>query len=98
MSINKNDKDDRFQITEMFMAQASDEECFYGIIKRSKDANGQPHLFSRIVINDGLIQACANDQKVLGKLLDEMCVMYLKGLHNDAGKYIIVHDEKYFLN
>lgn len=82
----------------MFMAQASDNECFYGIIKRSEDANGNPHVFSRIVINDGLIQACASDQKVLGKKLDEMCVMYLQGIHNNAGMYIIVHNEKLFLN
>jgi hypothetical protein len=76
----------KVEITEMFMAQADHDRCFYGIIKRSKDADGNPHLFSRIVINDGIIQACASDQKVLGKMLDEMCIMVLdKNLHEDEG-------------
>jgi len=92
-------KKDRIEITEMFMAQASDDECFYGIIKRSKDSNGNPHLFSRITINDGYVQACASDQKVLGKVLDEMCKMVLyTRLHEDAGVFITIGDEKYFLN
>jgi len=96
--IDKN-KNDKIEITEMFMAQASENKCFYGIIKRSKDAYGNPHLFSRIVINDGLIQACSNDQKVLGKMLDELCVMYLdKRIHKNAGVYIIVNNEKCFMN
>ena len=91
------DKDDRFEITEMFMAEAGD-NCYYGIIKRTKDAKGKSHLFSRITIKDGNVQACANNQKVLSRMLDEMCLMYLNGLHSDAGKYIIVNDEKYILN
>ncbi len=91
-------KTDRIQITEMFMAEAGD-KCFYGIIKRSKDANGQPHLFSRIIINNGYVQACAGDQKVLGRILDEMCKMVLyMGLHKDAGVFITIGNEKYFLN
>jgi hypothetical protein len=97
MSIKESDKDDRFQITEMFMAEAG-KKCFYGIIKRSQDANGNPHLFSRIIINDGNVQACASDQKVLGKVLDEMCIMYLKGLHRDAGISIEIFGSNLFLN
>lgn len=90
---------DRFEITELFMAQADNERCFYGVIKRGKDAEGHPHLFSRIVVNDGLIQACASDQKTLGKLLDEMCVMVLDyGLHSDAGVSIEISGNQLFLN
>lgn len=99
--MSKSDKNmsDRFEITEMFMAQADHDRCFYGIIKRSKDANGNPHLFSRIIINDGLVQACASDQKVLGKMLDEMCIMVLDmGLHSETGVYIEIFGDKYFLN
>jgi len=48
-------KEDKIEITEMFMAEAGG-KCFYGIIKRSQDAQGKPHLFSRIVINDGIVQ------------------------------------------
>ena len=92
------DNKDRFEIHEMFMAEAGD-KCFYGIIKRSKDANGIPHLFSRIVIGDGIVQACASDQKVLSRMLDEMCVMVLDmGLHKDSGVYTEIFGDKYFLN
>jgi hypothetical protein len=73
---NKN-KDNQFEITEMLMAEAGD-KCFYGSIKRSQDSNGKPHLFSRIVINDGFVQACASDQKVLSRMLDAICLMYCK--------------------
>lgn len=90
---------DRFEITELFMAQADHERCFYGIIKREKGAEGNPHLFSRIVVNNGLIQACASDQETLGKMLDEICVMVLDyALHNDVGIFITICHEKLFLN
>lgn len=92
-------KKDRIEITEMFMAQTSDNECFYGIIKRSKDANGNPHLFSRITVNDGNVQACASDQKELGRMLDEMCKMVLySGLHNNYGHKIKIFDAEFYLN
>jgi hypothetical protein len=97
MSIKESDKDDRFQITEMFMAEAG-KKCFYGIIKRSQDANGNPHLFSRIIINDGIVQACSSEQKMLCSILDEMCAMYLKGLNKDTGVFQKILGEKYFLN
>lgn len=29
---------DRFEVTELFMAQADHERCFYGVIKRGEDA------------------------------------------------------------
>jgi len=76
----------KVEITEMWLAEVGD-KCFYGIIKRSKDANGNLHLFSRIDINGGTVQGCASDQKTLGKNIDEMCAMYLNGLHNDKGVF-----------
>jgi len=83
MSKKENNK---FEINEMFMAKADVNRCFCGIIKRGKDDNGNPFVFSRIKMQDGLLCASANDQKILGKNLDEMCVMILdKGLHNDHG-------------
>jgi hypothetical protein len=92
-------KPTKVEITEMFMAQASNDECFYGIIIRDRDASGNPHVFSRIIVNDGLIQACAKDQWELGKMLDEMCIMILRnGLHNDAGVFTMINNEKFFLN
>ncbi|OQB64500.1 MAG: hypothetical protein BWX96_00640 [Bacteroidetes bacterium ADurb.Bin145] len=94
--IDKN-KDNGIQITEMFMAEA-DGKCFYGNLIRSQDANGNPHLYSIITVNDGLIQACASDLKELGRLLDEMCLMYLNGLHRESGNFIEIYTMKYFLN
>ena len=99
--MSKSDKNmsDRFEITEMFMCQADNERCFYGIIKRSKDNYGNEHVFSRIIINDGLIQACAPDQWELGKNLDEICKVVLDmGLHNDSGVYTDIFGGKFFLN
>lgn len=82
----------------MWLAEAGD-KCFYGIIKRTKDSQGKPHLFSKITINDGNVQACASDQKVLSRALDEMCDMVLNcGLHHDTGKKIRILDADYFLN
>jgi hypothetical protein len=99
MSNIKKDNPDRLLITEMFMAQASDDRCFYGVIQRSKDNYGNEHVFSRIIINDGLIQACAGDQWELGKNLDQMCIMILDmGLHENAGVFTEIFGDKYFLN
>jgi hypothetical protein len=86
----------KVEITEMFMAEVG-EECFYGIIKRSKDSNGNLHLFSRIIINDGLVEACANDQKTLSKILDEMCAMVLNNnIHGNKGKSKILKYPSHF--
>lgn len=89
--------DKKIEITEMWFAEAGG-KCFYGIIKRSKDANGNPHLFSQINVNNGLIQACADDLKTLSKILDEMCVMYLNGLHEKFGEKLSVFHTNIFLN
>lgn len=95
---DKNNKD-QFKINEMFMAQADHDRCYYGIIKRSKDSSGNHHLFSRIIVNDGLIMACAPEQKELGRMLDQMCIMVLDmRLHDNAGKKIKIFDTDYFLN
>lgn len=96
MDIQKND---RLEITELFMAQADHERCFYGVIKRGKDGYGNPHLYSRIVVKDGLIQACASDQETLGKMLDEMCILVLDyGLHNEKGVSIEISGNHLFMN
>jgi hypothetical protein len=91
---------DRFEITEMFMAKANSDRCFYGIIKRFKDNDGNPMVFSKIVMpDDGYICAQCNDQKTLGKNLDNMCVMIMDmGLHNDSGKTTEIFGMDFFLN
>jgi hypothetical protein len=90
---------DRFEITEMFMGKASVDRCFYGCIKRLKDANGNSYTFSRLVVNDGLLCASAPEQQELGDNLDKLCIMVInKNLHGVAGKYVEIFGSKYFLN
>jgi hypothetical protein len=90
---------DRFEITELFMAMADKDRCFTGIIKRLKDAEGNPFVFSRIVMPDGLICAREADQKALGENLDKMCIMILdKNLHGDTGVSTEIFGSDFFLN
>ena len=92
-------ENDRFEINEMFMAKADVNRCFFGIIKRSKDEDGNPYVFSRIKMQDGLLCASAHDQKILGKNLDEICIMILdKNLHDNAGVKTKIFETDFFLN
>jgi hypothetical protein len=97
--MNKNDRE-RFHITEMFCAKADRDRYFFGIIKRWMDDNGNTFVFSRIVMpDDGFIIAQSTDQKTLGSMLDEICIMVLdKGLHAYPGETIKISDFDYYLN
>ena len=57
-------------------------------------------VFSKICMpDDGFIVAQARDQKILGKNLDEICIMVLdKGLHNDTGISVEIFGNDFFLN
>lgn len=99
MSKKEKENQERIQISEMFMCQADHERCFYGIIQRGTDEFGNDFVFSRIAMPDGLIQAKADNQRELGKNLDQMCVMVLDmGLHNSAGAYVKSFGFILFLN
>lgn len=99
MEKKEKDKKNKFEITELFVAKASMDRCFTGIIKRLKDEAGNPFVFSRIVVNDGLILANAPEQEELGSNLDEICKMVLDhGLHDDAGVTMEIFGDKFFLN
>ena len=93
-------KELKIEITELFMAKADKERCFFGIIKRWRDDNGLPRVFSKIVMpNDGFLCAQESDQKILGNVIDEICIMALdKGIHDDCGKFVEICGEKLFLN
>jgi hypothetical protein len=94
-----NKSKDRFEITELFMAMAGKDRCFTGIIKRLKDAEGNPFVFSRIVMPNGLLCARETEQKQLGKNLDRMCVEICdKNLHGDTGVTIKIFDADFYLN
>lgn len=97
--MNKKEKN-RFEVTEMFMAKANKHRCFFGIIKRWTDNDGTPMVFSKICMPDeGYIVAQGRDQKTLGNMLDEICVMVIdKNLHDDAGVTTKIFDTDFFWN
>lgn len=96
--MDKNNKN-RFEITELFMAKADKDRCFTGIIKRFKDAEGNPFVFSRIVMPNGLLCAKETEQKALGKQLDIMAKDFVDGnLHDDFGVSTEIFGSQYFLN
>jgi len=76
----KNPKKERFEITEIFMAQVNKDLCFYGTIKRSIDSDGNPTVFGRIKIGDVFVCAQAADQYELAGKLDELAKMVYYGL------------------
>lgn len=89
----------KIELTELFMAQASIDRCFHGIIKKSVSGNGVVSHYSKIKINDGYIHSCAGDRDTLGKQLDELCIMVLdKGLHKYDGVYTKYLGMKMYLN
>jgi len=92
-------KEIKVEITELFMAQADKYRCFHGIIKRSRDENGNPLFYSKIKVHDGFIYSQESDRDRLGKNLDEICIMVLdKGLHKSGGMYQKIFNRKFFLN
>ncbi|MGA2407745.1 MAG: hypothetical protein ABSF81_13495 [Bacteroidales bacterium] len=90
----------RFEVTEMFTAKACKNKIFGGIITRMVDDNGNPVVFSRLLMDDdGLLCARAENQKILGKNLDEMCRMICyEGLHDDRGVTKKIFGADLFLN
>lgn len=70
------------EITELFMAKAGKGEnswkkCFHGTIRRTKDEAGNPVVYGKIKVNDGIIYAQASDQWELGEKLDELVLQAL---------------------
>ena len=76
----KNPKKDRFEITELFVAQVNKDVMFYGTIIRSTDSDGNPIVFGRIKVGDVYICARAVDQYELGTKLDKLAGMVYYGL------------------
>ena len=97
--MKKPDQNDRFEFTELFMAQASRDRRFYGTIKRLKDENDIPYVFGEIAVNNGFIYARAIDQLELGDRLDEMVLLILNhNIQPKAGNAEIIAGTPYFLN
>ena len=93
---------DRLKITEIFMAKCGEkgwDRCFHGTIKRLKDENDIPYVFSRIKVNNGFICSRASCQWELGDRLDIIVKMVLdEGLHASAGKTVDIAGTVFFLN
>lgn len=69
---------DRLQITELFMAQASRDERYYGTIQRLRDSDGVPYVYGEIKVGNGFVCARADNDVELGRKLDEMVRMVVK--------------------
>ena len=90
------------EITELFMAKAGKHgwnRCFHGTIKRDIDEDGHPIVYGKIKVLDGFICAQAEDQWILGDMLDEIVLMVLdKGLHDAVAKSFMMSGTPYCLN
>lgn len=94
------EKKQRVDVTEMFVAKACPTRVFWGIITRMVDDDGNPVVFSRILMDDdGLLCAQASDQKELAKNLNSMARMVVfEGLHEDGGRSQEIFGTDLFLN
>jgi len=101
----------KVELTELFMAKADWQRCFFGTIKRDTDENSIPVLSSKIRVKndsfDETIYARVSDsqksgeelQDQLGEQLDEMVMMILDcGLTKMPAKTEVIEDTKFFLN
>ena len=94
------EKKPKVEITECFVAKACSSMIYWGIITRSVDDNGNPILFSRILMDDdGLLCAQESDQKTLANNLNTMARMIVfQGLHEDRGVTKEIFGTDFFLN
>ena len=91
----------KIELTELFMAKCGNDwnRCFHGTIKRDFDADGNPIVYSKIKVNDGYIYAMAEDQWILGDMLDEMVLLILDyDIHNTHNTHLLIRDNNFSLN
>ena len=79
------------EITEIFTAKAGKgnqgfDRCFKGTIRRGHDKDGNPKVWGKIPINDGIILADADNQQELGDKLDDMVLFVLRNELGDFGE------------
>jgi hypothetical protein len=95
-------KEDRFEITELFMVKAGKKDrCrrFLGTIKRQVDDAGKQFVCGKVQVNDCTIYSIAENEENLGLVLDEMTLIVLdRDLHKDAGIFNEICSTKFFLN
>jgi hypothetical protein len=94
-------KKDRLNIkvTELFIAQVSRDERYYGNITRTRDENGEPICRGKIKIRGGYIFAEGRDQDELGERLDDLAKLVVKqNIHDNKGRTERVAEKNLFLN
>ena len=92
-------KKQKIEITEMFVAKACPTRVFWGIITRRVDENGNPVVFSRILMDDGLLCASAENQKILSENLNFLAkLVCFTPLHEDHGIVEEIFGTDFFLN
>lgn len=74
----------KIELTELFMAKADWDRCYYGTIKREMQDNVSI-VRGKIKVNDGYIYSMATDQKKLGEMLDDLVKFILDfDLHKEG--------------
>lgn len=95
-------KEDRFEITELFMVKAGQKDWsrrFLGTIKREVNGAGKPMISGRVQVNDCVIYAQAENEELLGEKLDTLVLLVLDfGLHSKAGMTTNICNTDFFLN
>lgn len=97
-------KKERFEITELFMAKKGKkgwDKCFYGVIYREKDENGNEIAINGNVSlpNEGKIWSRDVNQDAYGENLDTIVEMRLDfGLHEDPGVKSKIASRDFFHN
>jgi hypothetical protein len=93
-------KKPKVEVSEIFVAKACQSMIYWGIITRTQDEQGNPILFSRILMDDdGLLCAQSSDQKTLAQNLNFMAREHVfGGLHDDRGVTEEIFGSDFFLN
>lgn len=88
----------RYNISELILVVADLQRTFTGTIKRGEDS-GRPLIFGTVKVHEGKILSMAENEDVLGRNLDELCLLKLDhGLHHSEGVFIEVLNSKFFHN
>jgi hypothetical protein len=96
---DQENKKPNLQITELFGAKAGNDwyRFFYGIIKRNVDQNGNPHLYSKITMDNGFVCSCSESQQKLSRKLDELVLLVLDyELHANISKTSKIANEQFY--
>lgn len=97
----ENKKEDRFEITELFMFKsgANWHRRFLGSINRLYDNSGNQVIQGKVIVNDCCIYSMAFSEDELGLQIDTLVAMVLnEGLHSTTGKTIKICNTDFFFN